>query len=186
MVARWRRFAAPSPLRSLQWHAWSGLGINPTESPRQTRPLPMRHDPPMSGQSLCHQQPATVFPPSRIRHTSPAPAGGLVSVGVGMIAFGLIADALVFRVVAGSSTQCSARRSCLTLELSEVATTGGEYYDHYHRQIRARYLELAGSRRGISLKLAECVVDRIAEHYLKNVATVEDTAGKLRKRGVQI
>jgi enoyl-[acyl-carrier protein] reductase III len=42
-----------------------------------------------------------------------------------------------------------------------------------------------GIGRGIALKLAECGVDRIAVHYLKNVAAAEDTASKLRERGAQ-
>jgi len=42
-----------------------------------------------------------------------------------------------------------------------------------------------GIGRGIALKLAECGVDRIAVHYLKNKAAAEDTASKLREQGVQ-
>jgi hypothetical protein len=51
MVARWRRSAAPSSLRSLHRHTRRWVwGIDLTGSPIQTRPLPKRHDPPMSGQ----------------------------------------------------------------------------------------------------------------------------------------
>ena len=42
-----------------------------------------------------------------------------------------------------------------------------------------------GIGRGIALKLAECGVNRIGVHYLKNKAAAEDTASKLRERGAE-
>jgi enoyl-[acyl-carrier protein] reductase III len=42
-----------------------------------------------------------------------------------------------------------------------------------------------GIGRGIALKLAECGVNRIGVHYLKNRAAADDTASKLRERGVE-
>ena len=38
-----------------------------------------------------------------------------------------------------------------------------------------------GIGRGIALKLAECGVNKIGVHYLKNKAAAEDTASKLRE-----
>jgi hypothetical protein len=39
--------------------------------------------------------------------------------------------------------------------------------------------------RRIALKLAECGVDRIGVHYLKNRAAADDTASKLCERGAE-